>query len=70
MSVEYGSVEYKEVMAKIKLALDKAQSAIWEAEALADEAGVSFAFNAGDCYGAGASYDGEEGEWHSSSQNC
>ena len=43
-------------------------SALYEAESFADTHNLSFRIDP--CYGAGASYDGGEGEWYASSQSC
>ena len=44
------------------------ESALSKAEAIADKHNLSFSLEP--TYGAGCTYNGEEGEWHASSQSC
>lgn len=76
----------QQAMQKIADLKDQIQQLLWEAEGIADEAGVYFNFNPTGAYGAGASYTGanavdewerseydvEEGNgfWCASSQSC
>ena len=78
-------MEKKDVVAKINLLLQQAQSLVWEAESLADEHDIGFSMELGG-YGMGGYYvppsevDQEDRDWHgveegqgfwrASSHNC
>lgn len=53
---------------QINQLLDEAYAAIASAESIADENDLGFSWEL--AYGMGGYYDGEEGEWHSSSSSC
>lgn len=60
-------MEPDEVMAKIAQHVADAHASLEAAEALAMEHDMAFSFSP--AYGMGGYFDGEEGEWTSSSQN-
>lgn len=59
----------QEVLQKISDLIAEAQNAVWEAEILADKYNVKFSMCLGD-YGMGGYYNGEIGDWQSSSASC
>lgn len=58
----------QEKQAELVRLIEAAHAALAEAEAFANEHELTFAFTV--AYGMGGYYDGEDGEWTSSSQNC
>ena len=60
--------EKQEAEKQIETLLKEAHEKIDEAKKLADKYELSFDWDLS--YGMGGSYDGEEGEWRSSSSNC
>ena len=60
--------EKQEAEKQIEVLVKEAHEKIDEAERLADKYELSFDWDLS--YGMGGSYDGEEGEWRSSSSNC
>ena len=60
--------EKQEAEKQIEVLVKEAHEKIDEAKRLADKYELSFDWDLS--YGMGGSYDGEEGEWRSSSSNC
>lgn len=65
---EYTEQKVKDARSLLALKVREIDAQVSECETLADKYNLSFRMEP--CYGAGATYDGEEAEWFASSEQC